>query len=115
MIRKLRTKFICVIMAIVMLMLAMILGVVIHFTRQNMEMQSINMMHTIAAAPFQKANPRKPPEDVRLPFFVVQVNSRGEMLLQRRQLQFVQPGGIGFIRLKFVLFSHFVHPRCCSL
>ena len=79
MIRKLRTKFICVIMAIVMLMLAMILGVVIHFTRQNMEMQSINMMHTIAAAPFQKANPRKPPEDVRLPFFVVQVNSRGEM------------------------------------
>ena len=39
MIRKLRIKFVCVIMAIVMLKLAVILGVVIHFTGQNMQMQ----------------------------------------------------------------------------
>ena len=52
MIRKLRMKFVCVIMGIVMLMLATILGVVIRFTGQNMEMQSINMMRAIATAPF---------------------------------------------------------------
>ena len=80
MIRKLRIKFVCVILGIVMLMLAMILGVVIHFTGQNMEMQSISMMRTIAAAPFQKGNLGKPPEEVRLPFFTVQIGNRGELL-----------------------------------
>lgn len=80
MIRKLRMKFVCVIMGIVMLMLATILGVVIHFTGQNMEMQSINMMRAIATAPFQQGNLGKPPEEVRLPFFTVQIGSRGELL-----------------------------------
>ena len=80
MIRKLRIKFVCVIMGIVMLLLAMILGVVIHFTGQNMEMQSISMMRTIAAAPFQKGNLGNHPEEVRLPFFTVQIGNRGELL-----------------------------------
>jgi len=79
-IRKLRIKFVCVIMGIVMLMLAMILGVVIHFTGQNMEMQSINMMRAIATAPFQQGKLGKPPEEVRLPFFTVQIGNRGELL-----------------------------------
>ena len=80
MIRKLRTKFVCVIMGIVMLMLATILGVVIRFTGQNMEMQSINMMRAIATAPFQQGKLGKPPEEVRLPFFTVQIGNRGELL-----------------------------------
>ena len=67
-------------MGIVMLMLAMILGVVIHFTGQNMEMQSINMMRAIATAPFQQGKLGKPPEEVRLPFFTVQIGNRGELL-----------------------------------
>lgn len=80
MIRKLRIKFVCVILGIVMLMLAMILGVVIHFTGQNMEMQSINMMRAIATAPFQQGKLGKPPEEVRLPFFTVQIGNQGELL-----------------------------------
>jgi len=80
-IRKLRIKFICVIMAIVMVLLGGILGVVIHFTAQNMEMQSINMMRTIATGPFQKGLPGKALDDeVRLPFFIVQISSRGELI-----------------------------------
>jgi hypothetical protein len=67
-------------MGIVMLMLAMILGVVVHFTGQNMEMQSINMMRAIATAPFQQGNLGKPPEEVRLPFFTVQIGNQGELL-----------------------------------
>ena len=81
MIKRLRLKFICVIMAIVMVLLGCILGVVIHFTGQSMEMQSISMMRTIATSPFQQGIPGKPMDDeIRLPFFVVQVSSRGELL-----------------------------------
>lgn len=80
MIKRLRVKFVCVIMAIVMLMLGSILGVVIHFTAQSMEMQSINMMRTIAASPFQLGSLGKPSQEVRLPYFTVQLSNRGELL-----------------------------------
>ena len=81
MIKRLRLKFICVIMAIVMVLLGCILGVVIHFTGQSMEMQSISMMRTIATTPFQQGIPGKPMDDeVRLPFFTVQISSRGELI-----------------------------------
>ena len=81
MIKKLRIKFLCVIMAIVMVLLGCILGVVIHFTGQSMEMQSISMMRTIASRPFQQGIPGKPMDDeVRLPFFSVQIGTRGELL-----------------------------------
>lgn len=79
MIRKLQAKFICVIMVIVMVLLGGILGFVIHFTANNMETQSINMMRRIAVSPFQKGHPGKPSEEVRLPFFVVQVSRKGEL------------------------------------
>ena len=81
MIKKLRIKFLCVIMAIVMVLLGGILGVVIHFTGQSMEMQSISMMRTIATGPFRQGILGKPMDDeVRLPFFTVQVSSRGELM-----------------------------------
>ena len=81
MIKKLRIKFICIVMAIAMLMVGGILGVVIHFTSTNMETQSVSMMRTIAASPFQQGNPGKPSNDeVRLPFFTVQISTRGELI-----------------------------------
>ena len=81
MIKKLRIKFICVIMAIVMVLLGCILGVVIHFTGQSMELQSVSMMRTIATSPFQQGIPGKPVDnEVRLPFFTVQISSRGELI-----------------------------------
>ena len=81
MIKKLRIKFILVIMAIVMVLLGCILGVVIHFTAQSMEMQSISMMRAIVTSPFQQGLPGQPMDDeVRLPFFTVQLGSRGELI-----------------------------------
>ena len=81
MIRKLRIKFICVIMSIVMVLLGGILGVVIYFTSLNMEMQSINMMRTIATAPFRPGIAGKTMDDeVRLPFFTVQLDFQGDLL-----------------------------------
>lgn len=81
MIKKLRTKFILVIMAIVMVLLGVILGVVIHFTAENMKTQSISMMRTIADSPFQQGSLGKPSNDeVRLPFFTVRISSRGDLI-----------------------------------
>lgn len=80
MIKKLRVKFICVIMAILMVMLGIILSVVMHFTARGMEMQSINMMRTIAARPFHRSSLQKPDNDVRLPFFTVRINSQGKLI-----------------------------------
>ena len=81
MIKKLRIKFVCIVMAIAMLMVGGILGVVIHFTKTSMEMQSVSMMRTIAASPFQQGHPGNPSNDeVRLPFFTVQISSRGELI-----------------------------------
>ena len=81
MIKKLRIKFVCIVMAISMLMVGGILGVVIYFTASNMELQSMTMMRTIGTAPFQMGAPGKPSNDeVRLPFFTVQIGSRGEQI-----------------------------------
>ena len=81
MIKQLRIKFICIVMAIAMLMVGGILGVVIHFTAKSMEMQSISMMRAIAARPFRQGNLERPSNDeVRLPFFTVQISSRGELI-----------------------------------
>ena len=82
MIRKLRIKFICVIMAIVMVLLGIIMGVVIHFTGRSLEDQSISLMRSIAAIPFEKGNPGTPPEDNgRPPVFVVQISELGEVIV----------------------------------
>ena len=68
-------------MAIAMLMVGSILGVIIYFTGANMEMQSVSMMRAIASNPFQQGNPGKQESDeVRLPFFTVQISARGELI-----------------------------------
>ena len=81
MIKKLRIKFICIVMAVAMLMAGGILGIVIHFTGANMQMQSVSMMRTIAANPYQQGNPgNQSNNEVRLPFFTVQISSWGEVI-----------------------------------
>ena len=78
MIRKLRIKFVCIVMTIAALMVGGILGVFIHFTLTGMEMQSMNMMVAISSSPFHKGFPGKPAEDeVRLPFFTVRIGEDG--------------------------------------
>lgn len=80
MIKKLRIKFVCVMMAIVIIALGAILGVVIHFGKKNMETQSISMMRTIASGPFFMEHGDRPPEETRLQFFTVQTDHRGKIL-----------------------------------
>lgn len=80
MLRRLRIKFICINMTIVTVMLCVMFGLVFHITRQNLEMQSLQMMHTIAAEPFRPGRPNERPEQVRLPYFTLEFGPHGELI-----------------------------------
>lgn len=80
MIRRLRFKFVLVNMGIVTLMLCVIFGLVFYFTSANLERESIRMMESIAEQPFQLSVPSEMGEDVRLPFFALQLGPRGELV-----------------------------------
>ena len=68
-------------MTIVTVLLGCILGVVLHYTGQNMEMQNINMMRTMASMPLQPGILETvQPEAQQAPFFFVQIGSNGEVM-----------------------------------
>lgn len=78
MIKKLRLKFILINMSIVTVMLLAIFGLIFYFTSANLEMQSIRMMQNIA---IQALRPNEKParkDEIRLPFFAIQVGPGGE-------------------------------------
>lgn len=77
MIRKLRLKFICVNMLIVTLMLTAIFGMVYHLTRQGLETQSEAMLQSVASDAFHPNRPGSPPQEVHLPFFVLESDGNG--------------------------------------
>jgi len=78
--KRLRIKFVCIMMTIVTVMICVILGLILNFTRSNLETQSIQMMRSIAADPFHMGRPDEHPDEIRLPFFSLHVGSRGEVI-----------------------------------
>ena len=57
--RKLRAKFIVIIMSIVTIMLCIIMSMLYIFTKKNLESDSVNMMKNIADRPFLPHFPTK--------------------------------------------------------
>ncbi|MBQ6937963.1 MAG: HAMP domain-containing histidine kinase [Clostridia bacterium] len=53
MLKQLRIKFVCITMLIITVMIGIIMGLVIHFTAENMETQSVQLMRTVALSPPQ--------------------------------------------------------------
>ena len=80
MLKKLRVKFILINMTIVTAMLFVIFALVFHFTRSSLEQESIRMMKELADNPFQLGILNDDPEEVRLPYFVLQIGLGGEIL-----------------------------------
>ena len=74
MIRSLRRKFIALTMAIVTALLCVIFGLVIHFTGENLEAESIRFLRQTAQEPLQSALPGRRQQ----PCFVVRVNPWGQ-------------------------------------
>ena len=80
MIKKLRFKFVAINMSIVVIMLCIILGLVYYFTRADLEQESITMMQNIANHPLQVNPPNEIGEEVRLPYFTIQLGPQGEVV-----------------------------------
>lgn len=80
MLKQLRFKFVLINMTLVTVMLLIIFGMILHQTQENLENQSIQMMQTIGANPFHLGRPDADSEEVRLPYFAVQINARGDVL-----------------------------------
>ena len=77
MIKRLRIKFVCVIMAVAVLMLGIIFGMVLHFSRSSAERESVRMMQS-AFGP----HPKRPPGEAfpRLPYFTLRLEADGKLI-----------------------------------
>lgn len=62
MIKRLRRKFIIVNMAIVTVMLAIIFGLILFFTKSNMEQDNVQMLRSVSIMPMQPDMPDKAPQ-----------------------------------------------------
>ena len=80
MIRKLQIKFVIINMTMVTNMLCVMFGLVYNSTKTNLENESISMMKTIGANPFQLGRPNEQSPDLRLPYFTLQLGLRGELV-----------------------------------
>ena len=79
MLKKLRLKFVIINMTIVTAMLCVIFGLIYHSTRLDLEEENLNMMRSIASFPAldRPGRPDQPPEEVRLPYFTLQIGADG--------------------------------------
>ena len=80
MIRKLRIKFICTNMLIVLILLSIMLGLILSFTRTRLENDSLQMLRSIATMPMMPYQPDERSNDVRLPFFKLTLSKEGELI-----------------------------------
>lgn len=76
MLRNLRMRFIAITMAIVLVMLCVIFALVLHFTRESLEHESVSMMQAVAADPMQL---NWPETSSRLPYFTVRISVFGSI------------------------------------
>ena len=74
MIRSLRRKFIAMTMAVFSLLLCVIFSLVVHFTGQNLEAESIRFLQTTAESPTQPGIPGQ----MRQPCFVIRATPWGQ-------------------------------------
>lgn len=78
--KKLRKKFIWITMSIVTVMLCVIMSMIYFFMKMNLENNSIHMLQDIAINPFLRRVPGELSENVRLPYFTLQISPQGELI-----------------------------------
>ncbi len=78
--KKLRHKFIWITMSILTIMLCIILFMLYFFTKINLESNSIRMMQDIALHPVLPHVPNELADDIRLPYFTLQISPQGELI-----------------------------------
>ena len=78
--KKLRNKFIWITMSILTVMLCIILSMIYFFTKMNLENNSLRMMQDIAINPFLQRVPNDLADDMRLPYFTLQISPQGDLI-----------------------------------
>lgn len=73
-IRILRIRFVSIVIMIVTIVMACIFGCISHFTRKALIASSYNMLETIAKSPMQYGSIEPLGEDIKLPYFVLDVD-----------------------------------------
>ena len=79
MIRRLRLKFVCINMLIVLTLLAVMLGLVLSSTHSRLEADSMQVMRRVAAGPMRPPRPNEESGEVQLPFFRLSVDENGAL------------------------------------
>lgn len=80
MIKKLRIKFVVTNMVMMTVMLCVMFSMLYNFTKNSLATESVSMMKSIAANPFQTGRPGEFSSDLQLPYFSLQIGLRGELL-----------------------------------
>lgn len=80
MLKKLRTKFICINMIIVTVMLIVIFCLIFRFTQQSLVSESMDMMESIGTSPMRLFGPNEYREKINLPYFVMQIDIMGNII-----------------------------------
>lgn len=79
MIRRLRLKFICINMALVLVVLLALFALVFGITREDLERESLRTLETLAEDPFRMLRPGERAKEVQIPYFVIQLAPNGEL------------------------------------
>lgn len=93
MIRRLRTRFVCIVMTIVTVMLCVIFGLIIRFTAQSMTEQTIGAMQAVmpetGGPPGAEGRPK-----ILMPYFSVTVDRDGNVLSTGGYEEMVEAGAV---------------------
>lgn len=81
MINRLKRKFIIVNMAIVTVMLAVIFGLILFFTKSNMEQESLQLLRSVSMMPVQPNMPDKLPDNVIPSVFTIYKAWDGKLIV----------------------------------
>ena len=81
MLKKLRIKFIIIVMSVVTIMMSIIFGMVIYFTSRNIQNSSVEMMKKIEDSLLSPVSPFEPQDGIFQPYFVVSVDIFGSAVL----------------------------------
>lgn len=80
MLKRLRVKFVCITMLIVTAMLCVIMGLTVHFTQENLENESIQLMRTAATGLGQPDIPDAPAMQGVFPYCTIRLGRGGEII-----------------------------------
>ncbi len=80
MLKKLRRRFVLLTLGIAALMLSIIFTLVFHFTKTNLEQQSLRMMEDLAKNPYSRGFLNDDSERLNLPYFILHIGITGDIV-----------------------------------